>query len=70
MRPAAIAGEVIRLTLVIEGVGALLLAFRFVPEYGLIKGLYNSVFHSVSAFCNAGFALFQTISKITAGTGW
>lgn len=59
MRPAAIAGEVIRLTLVIEGAGAFLLAFRFVPEYGLIKGLYNSVFHSVSAFCNAGFALFS-----------
>jgi len=38
-----------------EGIGALLLSFRFVPEFGLLKGLCYSVFHSVSAFCNAGF---------------
>ncbi|TCK90565.1 trk system potassium uptake protein TrkH [Natranaerovirga hydrolytica] len=42
-------------TLIIEGVGALLLAIRFVPEYGLARGLFVSIFHSVSAFCNAGF---------------
>lgn len=38
--------------------GALLLAVRFVPQYGWTKGLVYSVFHSVSAFCNAGFDLF------------
>lgn len=42
-------------TLVIEGSGSLLLAFRFIPQYGPIKGLFYSIFHSVSAFCNAGF---------------
>ena len=42
-------------TLVIEGAGALLLAIRFIPDYGFGSGLFKSVFHSVSAFCNAGF---------------
>jgi trk system potassium uptake protein TrkH len=46
------------LTVIIEGVGALLLAFAFVPDLGLARGLYFALFHSVSAFCNAGFALF------------
>lgn len=42
-------------TLAAEGLGALLLSFRFVPSYGLGKGIWYSVFHSISAFCNAGF---------------
>lgn len=42
----------------IELVGAALLAIRFVPQYGAWKGSWFSVFHSVSAFCNAGFDLF------------
>ena len=41
-------------TLFVEGCGALLYAFQFVPEYGPVKGIWYSVFHSVSAFCNAG----------------
>lgn len=44
-------------TLIVEGTGALLLAVRFVPEMGYIKGIYYGVFHSISAFCNAGFDL-------------
>jgi trk system potassium uptake protein TrkH len=43
---------------IIEGVGALLLAIAFVPDLGLARGLYFALFHSISAFCNAGFALF------------
>ena len=46
--------KVIRVTLIAELLGALLLAIRFVPMFGL-KGVYYSVFHAVSAFCNAGF---------------
>ncbi|OWL94680.1 potassium transporter KtrB [Deinococcus indicus] len=46
-------------TFVIEGVGALLLAFRFVPQEGWADGLFFSVFHSISAFNNAGFALYS-----------
>lgn len=40
-------------TLVVEGVGAVLYAFQFVPQFGM-KRFWYSVFHSVSAFCNAG----------------
>ena len=50
---------VIHLTLLIEAVGAALLALVFVPRYGWGDGLYYSIFHSISAFCNAGFALFS-----------
>ncbi len=45
-------------TLLMEGAGAALLAVRFIPRFGLGKGVWYSVFHSVSAFCNAGFDLF------------
>ena len=50
--------EILVLALVIEVTGALLLAMAFIPEMGLQRGLYYGIFHSVSAFCNAGFALF------------
>lgn len=46
---------VILLTFVIEGIGAFLLSTRFIPIYGFKKGLWFSIFHAVSAFCNAGF---------------
>lgn len=52
--------------LVIEGGGAALLAIRFVPLLGWGKGLYFSLFHAVSAFCNAGFDLFGHFSSLTA----
>jgi trk system potassium uptake protein TrkH len=46
------------MTLVIEAAGAVLLAFAFVPVLGFWEGVYSAVFHSISAFCNAGFSLF------------
>ena len=49
-------------TALIEGLGAVLLAFRFVPSLGWPRGLGYSLFHSISAFCNAGFDLMGTIS--------
>lgn len=52
--------------LVIEGGGAVLLAIRFVPLLGWGKGVYFSIFHAVSAFCNAGFDLFGHFSSLTA----
>ena len=42
-------------TLTIEGAGALLLSLKFIPDFGFLKGIAYSVFHSISAFCNAGF---------------
>lgn len=46
--------KVFALTFKIEGIGAVIFAFQFIPEYGLVKGIWYSVFHAVSAFCNAG----------------
>ncbi len=40
---------------IIEGLGALVLAFRFVPQFGWARGAWMSIFTSISAFCNAGF---------------
>lgn len=42
-------------TFCFEIVGTILIALRFIPEFGFWKGLYYSLFTSVSAFCNAGF---------------
>lgn len=50
----------------IEGIGAALLATRFVPLLGWRTGLYYSVWHAVSAFCNAGFDLFGSYASLTA----
>ncbi len=64
-------GFILKATLLMEGLGALLLAFRFCPAFGLWKGLWYAVFHSVSAFCNAGFDLMgvnQPFSSFTAYT--
>ena len=49
---------IIKGTFLIEGIGAVLLAIRFIPDFGILRGIYFSVFHSISAFCNAGFDLF------------
>lgn len=46
---------VILFTLTIEAIGALLLSMKFIPLYGAFKGVGYSIFHSISAFCNAGF---------------
>lgn len=46
------------MTLVIETIGTALLSLAFVPRLGLAEGIYSALFHSISAFCNAGFSLF------------
>jgi trk system potassium uptake protein TrkH len=53
-------------TLSIEGAGAALLAIRFIPDFGVAEGIYKSIFHSVSAFCNAGFDIIGTEPDITS----
>ena len=47
--------KILRGTLLFEGAGALILATRFCPKMGFADGLWSAVFHSISAFCNAGF---------------
>lgn len=49
-------------TLFFELLGALLLATRFVPKFGWSQGLWFSLFHSVSAFCNGGFDLMGGVT--------
>ncbi|MCA1061340.1 TrkH family potassium uptake protein [Rossellomorea aquimaris] len=44
---------------IVEGLAVLLLATEWVPEFGWKRGLYVSVFHSISAFNNAGFSLWS-----------
>ena len=65
-------GFILKTALAIEGVGAVLLAIRFCPQMGFFKGLWYAVFHSVSAFCNAGFDLMgeeTAYSSLTAYVG-
>ena len=57
------------LSLTIELVGAVTLCFRFVPLYGWKHGTWMALFHSVSAFCNAGFDLFGNYASLTAFSG-
>ncbi len=51
------AKEVVRLALVLEGIALVPLALVWIPEHGWLQGLWWSLFHSVSAFNNAGFTL-------------
>lgn len=44
-------------TAIFEGLGAIILSLRFIPDFGWPQGLWYGIFHSISAFCNAGFDL-------------
>lgn len=56
--------SVVLMTALIEFTGATLLSFKFVPIYGLGKGLWYSVYHAISAFCNAGFDILGNGNSI------
>ena len=56
-------GRMIKYTLIIEGFFAVLLAIHFFPEFGF-KAIGYGIFHSVSAFCNAGFDLFGNYDSL------
>ena len=51
--------DVALFTLTFEALGAVFMFFRFLPGRTAGRALYLSVFHSISAFCNAGFSLFS-----------
>jgi len=51
--------DVFLFAFIIEGIGTALMFFRFFPEKNMMEALYISLFHSISAFCNAGFSLFS-----------
>ena len=56
--------EMLKYIFTVEAAGAILLSFHFIPKYGLLKGLFNSIFISVSSFCNAGFDILSSSSLI------
>ena len=57
---------VLMFTVSVQFFGALLFSTQFVPEYGLGRGMFYSIFHSISAFCNAGFDIFGNFSSLTS----
>jgi len=64
--------KIVQGALCVEGLGAVLLSFRFVPRFGVARGIYFSVFHAVSAFCNGGFDLMgvnEAYSSLVAFEG-
>lgn len=54
--------RILRGTFVVEGIGALLYSIRLIPQYGLVGGIWRSVFTATSAFCNAGIDIFGDFS--------
>ncbi|MFV0295795.1 MAG: TrkH family potassium uptake protein [Hyphomicrobiaceae bacterium] len=54
-----LAAAILKIVVVIEVIGTVLLSIRFVPEMGLAHGLWSALFHSISAFNNAGFSLYS-----------
>ena len=61
---------IVRTVLIAEGLGALFLMPAFMGEFGFLKGLGYSVFHSVSAFCNAGFDLMGEKEQFSSMTSY
>lgn len=54
--------RIVKVTLIIEGIGAVLLSLVFIPDYGFFSGVWKSVFTSISAMCNAGIDLIGAYS--------
>lgn len=56
--------KIIKGTLIVEGIGAFIFAFQFIPEFGFLRGIWYSIFHAISAFCNAGIDLIGADSFV------
>lgn len=63
-------GFVIKATIIFELAGAVVMATVFCPDFGLLKGIWMSVFHSVSAFCNAGIDLMGVRGEYSSLTSY
>lgn len=57
-------------TVIFESIGAVLLFFGFLPEFGVKTSIYFAIFHSISAFCNAGFDLMGIREPFSSFTGF
>ena len=62
-------GFILKIASSIELIGAVLLAAVFCKDFGL-KGIWLGIFHSISAFCNAGFDLMGTVSPFSSLTSY
>ncbi len=63
--------RIVKMMLIAEGIGAVLISAILIPKYGLAEGVGKSIFHSVSSFCNAGFDVFGTgTDKFASLTGF
>ena len=60
----------LKATVVIEAAGTVLLAPVFIRDFGFVKGMGHALFHSVSAFCNAGFDLMGVRAPFSSLTGY
>ena len=60
--------RIFKYTFIFELLGTLILSIRFIPEYGTQTGIFYAVFHSISAFCNAGFDIMGEDSLIKYGS--
>lgn len=63
-------GFILKTSAIIELTGAVLLSPAFIKEFGIGKGIWYSVFHSISAFCNAGFDLMGVKEKYSSLTSF
>ncbi len=63
-------GFILKLTMAIELTGALLMMPTFWKSFGKIKGTWYALFHSISAFCNAGFDLMGSTGEYSSLTGY
>lgn len=61
---------ILKTAFIIELIGTLLLAPVFCNDFGLVKGIWYSVFHSVSAFCNAGFDIMGVRGEFSSMTSY
>ena len=61
---------VLKGTLLFEAVGAIILSLRFYPKMGLGQAIYYGIFHSISAFCNAGFDLMGRYEPYSSFTSY
>jgi trk system potassium uptake protein TrkH len=63
-------GFILKTSVIIELAGAVLMAPVFCRDFGILKGIWYSVFHSISAFCNAGFDLLGVRSPFSSLTSY
>ncbi len=62
--------RIMKLTFMFESIGAIVLSYVFIQDFGLLRGIYYGIFHSISAFCNAGFDLLGIIEPYCSLTGY